>query len=111
MRFVYAQLDERDYCIGVSELNGEVNQNNMILIEEYDSSYVGRKYDSQNKKWTDEYLQAPEKPLTITLEDIKVDTSLISENVETTSFDNLINMDMLLAIDEKLNVIMEHLGL
>lgn len=31
--------------------------------------------------------------------------------VETTSFDNLINMDMLLALDEKLNVIMEHLGI
>lgn len=31
--------------------------------------------------------------------------------VETTSFDNLINMDMLLALDEKLNAIIEHLGL
>ena len=31
--------------------------------------------------------------------------------VETTSFDNLINMDMLLRLDEKLNAIIEHLGL
>lgn len=31
--------------------------------------------------------------------------------VETSSFDNLINMDMLLGLDEKLNKIMEHLGI
>lgn len=33
------------------------------------------------------------------------------EVVETSSFDNLINMDMLLGLDDKLNKIMEHLGL
>lgn len=38
-------------------------------------------------------------------------TEKTSEIVETTSFDNLINMDMLLAIDEKLNIIMGHLGI
>lgn len=38
-------------------------------------------------------------------------TEKTSEMVEITSFDNLINMDMLLAMDEKLNAIMEHLGL
>lgn len=33
------------------------------------------------------------------------------EIVQTASIDNLINMDMLLAIDEKLNIIMGHLGI
>ena len=38
-------------------------------------------------------------------------TKQMHSAVETTSFDNLINMDMLLALDEKLNAIMKHLGL
>ena len=33
------------------------------------------------------------------------------EAVEVTTYDNLTNMDMLMSIDEKLNMIMEHLGL
>lgn len=32
-------------------------------------------------------------------------------NVETSSFDNLINMDMLLMIDQKLTAIMKHLNI
>lgn len=108
--FNYAQINEQGYCIGVSFLSGEVINENMIFIAE-DGDYIGRKYDRQNKEWTDEYFSVPEPQISVTLEDIKQDTSLISENVETSSFDNLINMDMLLALDEKLNAIMEHLGL
>ena len=33
------------------------------------------------------------------------------QNVELSSMDNLINMDMILELDEKLNKIIEHLGL
>lgn len=38
-------------------------------------------------------------------------TSQIHNNVEMETIDNLINMDMLLTLDEKLNTILEHLGL
>lgn len=56
---------------------------------------------------------------TVILEENQVDRELTHEEVtkqtfkgvETTSFDNLINMDMLLGLDDKLNKIMENLGL
>lgn len=111
MGFVYAQLDEKDYCIGVSELNGEVNQNNMLLIEQYDSSYIGRKYDRQNKKWTDEYLPIPEPQIPVTLEDIKGDTAPIKETTTLTADDALTIMEYQTVLDEKLNKIITHLGL
>lgn len=111
MGFVYAQLDEKDYCIGVSELNGEVNQNNMILIEQYDSSYIRRKYDRQNKKWTDEYLPIPEPQIPVTLEDIKGDTAPIKETTTLTADDALTIMEYQTVLDEKLNKIITHLGL
>lgn len=57
---VYAQIDEQDYCIGVSELSGEVDSEDMIQINSYDSSYLSRKYDRKNKVWTDEYAEVEE---------------------------------------------------
>lgn len=111
MGFVYAQLDEKDYCIGVSELNGEVNQNNMLLIEQYDSSYIRRKYDRQNKKWTDEYLPIPEPQIPVTLEDIKGDTAPIKETTMLTADDALTIMEIQLSNEDKLNRILAHLGL
>lgn len=109
--FNYAILNEQDYCIGVSELNGEVNQNNMILIEQYDSSYINRKYDRHNKKWTDEYLPEPEQPTVITLEDIKNDTSPINKTTSLTADDALTIMEYQTVLDEKLSQIITHLGL
>ena len=107
--FNYAQLDERDYCIGISTLSGEVLQDDMILIDEEDMSYIRRKYDRAQNRWTDEYfIPDPIEPI---ISEHELITKEISYSVEITSDDNLINMDMLLTIDEKLNAIMEHLGL
>lgn len=55
--FAYAQITEQGYCCGVSELSGEVQQEDMIPLDSFDTSYIGRKYDTKNKVWTDEYLQ------------------------------------------------------
>ena len=33
---IYAQLDENNICVGVSNLSGEVNELNIILEEDYD---------------------------------------------------------------------------
>ena len=57
---IYAQINEQGNCIGVSELSGEVEQPNMILLDEYDISYIGRKYDTENGVWTEEYLENDE---------------------------------------------------
>lgn len=42
--FYYAQLDENNICISVSQLSGEIESSNMILLESYDASLLGKKY-------------------------------------------------------------------
>lgn len=59
---IYAQLTDDGYCIGVSDLSEEVHYDDMILMDNYDTSYLGRKYDRENKIWTDEYLESEEIP-------------------------------------------------
>ena len=55
--FLYAQLNDNGYCVSVSDLAGEVIDEKMIPITDFDYSYLGRKYDITNKSWTDEYLE------------------------------------------------------
>ena len=55
--FLYAQLNDNGYCISVSDLSGEVIDEKMIPITDFDNSYLCRKYDITNKSWTDEYLE------------------------------------------------------
>ena len=55
--FLYAQLNDNGYCVSVSDLLGEVIDEKMIQITDFDDSYLGRKYDITNKSWTDEYLE------------------------------------------------------
>ena len=106
--FNYAQINELGYCIGISCLSGEVIKDDLILIDDFDNSYINRKYDIENQQWTDEYYIA---------EQIKVvneHEEITKEVYQTTSLsvdDNLINMDLLISIDDKLNLIMDHLGL
>lgn len=109
--FNYALINELDFCIGVSSLNGEVLQDDMILLEQYDASYIGRKYDRQNKKWTNEYLPKPEPHKQVTLEDIKNDTAPIKETTTLTADDALTIMEIQLSNEDKLNRILAHLGL
>ena len=60
----------------------------------------------QNKIIQGEQLEQPAHPLS------HEETTLATyQNVELSSMDNLINMDMILELNEKLNKIMEHLGL
>lgn len=45
MKF-YAQLNENNICIGISQLSGEVIQDNMIEIPAADNSYLWKKYEN-----------------------------------------------------------------
>lgn len=45
----YAQIDNDNICICVSELSGEVNSNNLIPLETFDASLLGKKYN--NGQW------------------------------------------------------------
>lgn len=107
----YAEIDKDGYVIGLYTLSDVVSCDNYIFIGD-ESIEFGRKYDRINKIWTDEFRpQLPEGPILATISEHEQLTKSMSENVETSSFDNLINMDMLLGLDEKLNAIMKHLGI
>lgn len=41
----YAQLNENKICIGISQLSGEVIQENMIEIQSFDNDKIWRKYE------------------------------------------------------------------
>jgi hypothetical protein len=59
----YAQLNENNTCIGVSQLSGEVHADNMIAIENLDTDYLWRKYEGG--QWsTDKYEPQSAAPLT-----------------------------------------------
>jgi hypothetical protein len=47
----YAQLNGNNICIGVSQLSKELIQDNMIKIEKFDNSIVGKKY--AGGEWVD----------------------------------------------------------
>ncbi len=52
----YAQLDDNNICVGVSQLSGIVNADNMIELDTYDTSVQG-------KMWTgSEWVENPNPP-------------------------------------------------
>ena len=54
--FYYAQIDDDGICCGVSQLSGEVDYDNMIQLESYDMSLMG-------KLWTGtEWIENPNPP-------------------------------------------------
>ena len=57
--YCYAQLDENNICTCVSQLSGEASQTNMIRLNRYDTSVLGKKYN--NGVWED-VPQVPVEP-------------------------------------------------
>lgn len=54
--FYYAQIDDDGICCGVSQLSGIVEHDNMIQLESYDMSLMG-------KLWTGtEWIENPNPP-------------------------------------------------
>lgn len=47
---IYAQLNENKICVGISQLSGEVIQENMIEITSVDSTLLWKKYE--NGAWS-----------------------------------------------------------
>ena len=48
---VYAQIDENNICFAVSSLNGEVIADNLIPLEVFDTSVLGKKWTGNG--WED----------------------------------------------------------
>lgn len=43
----YAQLNEENICIGISQLSGEVKAENMIELDGYDTPLLGKRWTRQ----------------------------------------------------------------
>lgn len=56
---IYAQLDMNNICTGISQLSGEVQAPNMLQIEHYDITLMGKKYE--NGVW----VELPPEPMPV----------------------------------------------
>ena len=72
MSYFYAQIDENNICIAVSDLSGKVTADNMLRLETYDTSLLGKKYN--NGVWEEVPKPEPE-PTQLDRIELQVKTS------------------------------------
>ena len=72
MKYYYAQIDENNICIAVSDLSGKVTADNMLRLETYDTSLLGKKYN--NGVWEEVPKPEPE-PTQLDRIELQVKTS------------------------------------
>ena len=72
MKYYYAQIDENNICIAVSDLTGKVTADNMLRLETYDTSLLGKKYN--NGVWEEVPKPEPE-PTQLDRIELQVKTS------------------------------------
>ena len=72
MKYYYAQIDENNICIAVSDLTGKVTADNMLRLEIYDTSLLGKKYN--NGVW-EEVPQPEPEPTQLDRIELQVKTS------------------------------------
>lgn len=98
------KLDELNNIITVLDTFDYSDDDIIISQEEYELALKYKKFNPATREF--------EEPIEIE-EVVKVD-KLIKETHETTQTvagDNLLNMELISTLDDKLNLIMEHLGL
>ena len=78
MKF-YAQLNENNICIGISQLSGEVKQDNMIEIQSFDNDKIWRKYE--NKAWSSEKFEPQSTAPISEFEQLKLEQQELSDTV------------------------------
>ena len=80
----YAELNESNICIAISQLSGAVEQSNMIEIPSADEHYRWRKYE--NGEWSEEKFLPQLEP------QVTIDEQIYAENLYQTA---LLEMQML----------------
>lgn len=60
----YAQIDNSGYCIAISDLQGDIVNDNLIPIDTFDTGYIRRRYDKDTKTWTSETNYTAEEIMT-----------------------------------------------
>ena len=84
--YFYAQLDDDNIVVGVSQLSGKVSASNMIKIDDYDISLLGKRYNSD----TGEFEEVPQ--LEPTIESTIIEEQIYAETLYQTA---LLEMQML----------------
>ena len=74
MSYFFAQIDENNICIAVSDLSGKVTAGNMLRLETYDTSLLGKKYN--NGVWEEVPKPEPE-PTQLDRIELQVNTSYV----------------------------------
>lgn len=63
--YSYAQIDENDICIGISNLSGKVVNDSLIEIESMNTDLLGMRYNKETLTWEEVEIQ------TLPLEEIQ----------------------------------------
>lgn len=83
----YAQIDVQNVCVGVSQLAGVVYADNLVELDSYDISVLGKVW--QGGKWVEKPTEPePPHPKPVTNEDIMAQlTAMQGEQVGTVVLD------------------------
>ena len=104
LNYIYAQLNNEGFCIGISTLVGEIDRDDLIKLDDYDFSLLGRKYNKDTNSWTEEYLpNEDEGEEVVTLKSINESITPISKTTQMTAEDALTIIEYLTIIEEKID--------
>lgn len=58
--YIYAQLNDENIVMAVSQLSGEVDAPNMIQIDSFDYNLLGKRYNVKTREFEEVLQQQPE---------------------------------------------------
>jgi len=88
MKF-YAQLNENKICIGISQLSGTVDNENLIEIASTDNDFMWRKYE--NGAWSSENFEPVPEPVVYQPTNAEIQESqLIIMDALSTMYEDLV---------------------
>jgi len=90
--FFYAQLDNENIVIGISQLNEEINISNMVLIDSFDDTLLNKRYNAE----TGEFEEVTQIELTEPIELPTIEEQIYAENLYQTA---LLEIQMLGGIE------------
>lgn len=86
--YYYAQLNEENICLGISQLSGKIAAENMIELASYDTGILGKKY--VDGEWIDVEQPTPQTEPT-QLDKIQENQLTLMEAVAEQYEENLTN--------------------
>lgn len=110
-RYYYIKTAEDMSIIGLRNEYEKVTEEDWVSIsfEEFEEAQAYQKFDKEKREFFEPIVVKVSE--TETVQEILATTRAVERNVNMVSDDNLLNMDLICALDEKLTLIMEHLGL